>query len=291
MHSRYSEDGEFDPKELVQKCAQQKIELMSITDHNCTKANITALPAAQEMGIKYISGIEIDCVYETVNFHVLGYGIDCLSEDFAQIEDNLKKQCLSSSRIRLQKTQELGFHVTENDLWNKTKDSYWKESWTGELFAEVLLEKPEYKDSEMLLPYRAGGARSDNPFVNFYWDFYSQGKPCYAPMQFPSMEKIISIIHRNHGIAVLAHPGANLKGKEELLDGILMLGMDGIEAFSSYHTPAQAYSYYQEAKSHGLITTCGSDFHGATKPSIVLGGHGGLASEEEIKEALSGQIM
>lgn len=63
----------------------------------------------------------------------------------------------------------------------------------------------------------------------------------------------------------------NLNGNEKLLDSILALGLDGIEAFSSYHTTWQAEFYYEKTLEHGLIATCGSDFHGKTKPSIQLG--------------------
>lgn len=41
------------------------------------------------------------------------------------------------------------------------------------------------------------------------------------------MEEIINLIHKNGGIAILAHPGVNLKNKEELLSGIIALGIDG----------------------------------------------------------------
>lgn len=148
------------------------------------------------------------------------------------------------------------------------------------MFAEVLLAKPEYENHPLLRPYRSGGVRSDNPYVNFYWDYYSQGKPCYAEIKFPAMEKAIDVIHRNHGTAVLAHPGVNLKGKAYLLDEIVKLGIDGIEAFSSYHTPKQAAGYYEAAKGRQLFVTCGSDYHGKAKPSIVLGAHGCFVPEE-----------
>lgn len=42
MQSRYSGDGEFTPAELVKQCRQQGITMMSITDHNCTRANMEA---------------------------------------------------------------------------------------------------------------------------------------------------------------------------------------------------------------------------------------------------------
>lgn len=274
MHSRYSEDGEFTPAELVEQCFRQGITTMSITDHNCVRGNAEARAAAKLRGIQYISGIEIDCVYKELDFHVLGYGIDEQSRDFACIEENIERQSFLASLKRLEKTQVLGFHVTQNEMWALSRDAYWKGSWSGELFAELLLAKPEYAEHPLLRPYRPGGARSDNPYVNFYWDYYAQGKPCYVKMAYPPMEDIIGIIHRNRGKAVLAHPGVNLKGREELLGEILDLGIDGIEAFSSYHTPEQAGEFYRQALDRGLFATCGSDYHGKTKPSIRLGGYG-----------------
>lgn len=274
MHSRYSEDGEFTPAELVEQCSQQGITTMSITDHNCARANTEARAMAEAKGIRYVSGIEIDCVYKGLNFHVLGYGIDERSGDFIRIEENIDRQSFLASLERLEKTQALGFYVTQNEMWELSKDSYWKGSWSGEMFAELLLAKPEYADHPLLQPYRPDGARSDNPYVNFYWDYYAQGKPCFVKMEYPPMEEVICAIHQNRGKAVLAHPGVNLKGHEELLGEVLDLGMDGVEAFSSYHTSEQAAEFYRQTQERGLFVTCGSDYHGKTKPSICLGGYG-----------------
>lgn len=273
MHSCYSDDGQYTPAELVTLCAAKGIKTMSITDHNCVRAVPEGQKAAEEKGITCIPGVEIDCVFEGVNLHVLGYGIDFESDDFARIETNVREQCVRASAGMLEKTRELGFEaVTEQAMEEVSKDCFWKGAWTGEMFAEVLLAMPEYADHPLLTAYRPGGPRGDNPYVNFYWDFYSQGKPCYVKIEFPSAEEIQHIIHRNHGTAVLAHPGVNLKGREHLLEGILSLGIEGIEAFSSYHTPEQARFYYEKALEHGKMVTCGSDFHGKTKPSIQLGG-------------------
>jgi hypothetical protein len=41
----------------------------------------------------------------------------------------------------LSKTQKLGFSITENDMYDVSKNSYWQDRWTGEMFAEVLLSK------------------------------------------------------------------------------------------------------------------------------------------------------
>lgn len=271
MHSRFSEDGEFTPEQLVEQCAALGITTMSITDHNVARANEIAEIAAHAKGIRYIPGIEIDCTYEGVGLHVLGYGIDYRSEDFARIEENVVSQASAVSVKLLEKTQALGFAVTADEMRQAAEGMEHPEIWTGDLFAEVLLAKPEYRDHPLLMPYRAGGKRSDNPYVNFYWDYYSQGKPCHVGMNYPDVQEVIDIIHHNHGFAVLAHPGVNLKGREHLLVPLMELGLDGIEAFSSYHTPDQAVFYYAAAQSRNLLITCGSDYHGKTKPSVKLG--------------------
>ena len=286
MHSRYSEDGEFTPMRLVELCYEKGVTVLSVTDHNCAKADREAALAARQLGIAYVPGIEIDCTFSNVGFHVLGYGIDAESRDFAAIEENVRRQSRAASLERLELIRRLGFRVEERELEEANRESTWPESWTGELFAQVLLQKPEDQDHPLLAPYRTGGARSDNPYVNFYWDFCSQGKPCYAEVRYPEMADVIAVIHRNGGTAVLAHPGVNLKGHDHLLDAILGLGMDGIEAFSSYHSPAQREYFLAATEERKLLVTCGSDFHGKTKPSVAIGGHGCDWSDEELGERL-----
>lgn len=285
MHSRYSDDGQFTPEELVEQCFRQGIATLSVTDHNCARANPEARAAAEAKGMRYISGIEIDCVYGGIDFHVLGYGIDAQSEDFVRIEKNIARQCALASLTRLEKTREMGFWIAQGELEALSKDAYWKQSWTGEMIAEVLLGKPEYTNHPLLMPYRPGGARGDNPYVNFYWDFFAQGKSGYVKMINPPMEEIVEAIHRNHGKAVLAHPGVNLKGRESLLGKILDLGFDGVEAYSGYHTAQQAAAFCRQARERGLAVTCGSDYHGKTKPAIRLGGYGDVEPALLIKLA------
>ncbi len=279
MHSRYSNDGEFAPSALVETCAERGIDTMSVTDHNCVRACAEAMSAAVKCGIVCLPGTEIDCTYSGVHFHLLGYGIDCASPDFDKIENAVRAQGAAASLQMLEKTRAMGFRIDEAQMQELARDSYWPETWTGELFAEVLLSRPDDADHPLLMPYRAGGERGDNPQANFYWDFYAQGKPCYAEMRYPAMEEVIDLIHRNGGAAVLAHPLVNINGNRDLLDGVIGLGIDGIEAYSSYHSPAQTAGLAMEAKRRGLFFTCGSDYHGRTKPSVFPGEHGGAAED------------
>ena len=282
MHSLYSDDGEFTPAELVNKCHQAGIRIMAIADHNSVKAIDEAKKVADELQIKYIPAVEIDCTYEGINLHVLGYGIDYHHKDFIDLEENVLQQELSCSLKKIELTNALGFHVTKEDL-DKVSDNG---VYTGEMFAEVLLNMDQYKDHELLLPYREGGARSDNPYVNFYWDYYAQGKPCYTEIVYPTLKETIDLIHCHGGLAVLAHPGNNLKGQFEVFDEMMKLGYDGIECFSNYHNPETVQYFYQKGQDYHIMTTCGSDYHGKTKPAIELGECRCIIDEHIIEQQL-----
>jgi predicted metal-dependent phosphoesterase TrpH len=275
MHSMYSDDGEYTPTQLVDMCHEAGVKIMAIADHNWIKANEEAKKHADELGMTYIPAIEIDCTYKSVNLHVLGYGIDN-QEVFNQLGEDIEKQEIACSMKKLELTNALGFDLKKEQLDALSINGVY----TGEMFGEALLNDSRYDDHELLKPYRQGGEKSDNPYVNFYWDYYAQGKPCYTEIHFPTLEETIQLIHQHGGVALLAHPGNNLKGQFELFDEMVALGLDGVECFSSYHTTETNEYFYNKAKELNVLYTCGSDFHGKTKPSIHLGENGCLNPQE-----------
>ncbi|MDM8194907.1 PHP domain-containing protein [Massilimicrobiota timonensis] len=280
MHSMYSDDGEYTPTQLVDMCHEAGVKIMAIADHNWVKANEEAKKHADELGMTYIPAIEIDCTYKGVNLHVLGYGIDN-QEVFNQLGEDIEKQEIACSMKKLELTNALGFDLKKEQLDTLSTNGVY----TGEMFGEALLNDSRYEAHELLKPYRQGGERSDNPYVNFYWDYYAQGKPCYTEIHFPTLEETIQLIHQHGGVALLAHPGNNLKGQFELFDEMVALGLDGVECFSSYHTTETNEYFYNKAKELNVLYTCGSDFHGKTKPSIHLGENGCL-NPQEIEDCL-----
>lgn len=282
MHSLYSDDGEYTPTQLVQMCHEQGIRIMAIADHDNAYANKEAKQAADALGMTYISGIEIDCTFNGLNFHVLGYGIDATHPDFTNLYDGIMAQEKQMSASKITLTNALGFQITKEQLDALSEDGVY----SGELFAEVLLQDKAYKDHPLLAPYREGGARSDNPYVNFYWDYYAQGKPCYTEIVYPTLEETIALIKQHGGVAVLAHPGNNLKGQFEMVNDMIAAGIQGIEVFSSYHTSETTAYFFEVAKQNNLLITCGSDFHGKTKPSIALGASGCTIDQSEIEAQL-----
>lgn len=302
IHSTASDDGEYTPREIVTMCRNQGIELAAITDHNSVRSVAAAQEAAQTVtlptassassasaptapsSLRILSGVELDCTHNGRNFHLLGYGFDHARSEFARIEQDILDQEKAASREKIRLFQSAtGIPLDEEEVMAASDDGVVP----GELIAEILLSREDAGQYELLHPYLPGGSKSDMPNVRFYWDFFSAGKAAYVPIRYISLSDAVSLIHSAGGIAVLAHPGQNLDRSEaELLDSILACGVDGIEAFSSYHSRETAEYYVSIAERKGLLVTCGSDFHGKHKPAIQMGGHGAFLDDRMIMENL-----
>lgn len=267
MHSNFSDDGEFTPTELVKQCVKEEITYFAITDHN----SISGLAEGKEAALKYnvcmIPGIELDCSFMGVNLHLLGYGIKENLSTFTEIEENILVQEQANAFILIKKIRDLGIPFSQDKIESLSKNGVV----TGEMVAEAAMEYEGARENPQLKPYFPGGDRSDNPFVNFYWDYCSQGKPAYVKTDYISLEDGVKAIVKASGVPILAHPGNNVKEDQYLLNGIMNQGVIGIEVYSSYHKDQQTKFYESYAAEHGFIMTCGSDYHGKTKPSIGLG--------------------
>ena len=261
MHSLYSDDGEFSPEEIIAIGKKEEMEIMALTDHNSVKGVDEMTEYGKKAGIKVISGVEIDCVYKGINLHMIGYGIDHKRKEFLEIENELFEEKI--------------FKIAAGNIV------------TGEIIGEVVLEEEKNKNNPLLKEYFDNGAKSDMPFVHFYWDFFSQGKIAYVPVEFRPMVDIVKLIKESGGLAVLAHPGNNFKNCLEIVDDIIEEGIDGLEVFSTYHSPEQIEYFYNKAEKNNLLMTFGSDFHGKNKPHIRLKGYPIPEKYEGIREKLA----
>ncbi|WP_050697211.1 PHP domain-containing protein [Anaeromassilibacillus senegalensis] len=284
MHSNQSDDGEYTPEELMELCVQNGVRTAAVADHNSTRAVQRAQTRAEALGITCISGVELDCTHQGVDLHLLGYWIDPMHPGFAAAEQDIWEQEQRAGSKRIELAKALGIQFKTCDALLSAKQGVV----TGEMIAEAALEQDP--ENPLLAPYQPGGARSDNPFVNFYWDFFSQGKPAYVPITFMSLKEAVELVTAAGGVPVLAHPGNNVHENAELLADIAARGVKGLEAYSSYHSPEQTAFYLEQAAQLSLAVSCGSDFHGKIKPSIRLGGTECGGHEAELLRGLECQI-
>ena len=267
IHSKHSPDGEIDVKEIIKSCKNAGLDVISITDHNLVKGIPEALECGSICGIKVIQGIEIDCNYKGIDLHLLGYNINWESHDFADLEVQIAGKVMGSFSLMIDNLNKAGIDVDAGEVLLKAEVRLP----SAELIAEVLLGNPRYHGNEKLRPYRTGGARSDMPYINFYLDYFAQDKPAYVKIDYMDYHEAIALIKGNNGVPVVAHPGLNLKGKEEIIVELLDNGAEGLEAFNNYHDYEQITYFANIALERNVLVTCGSDFHGKNKPLIRVG--------------------
>ena len=81
----------------------------------------------------------------------------------------------------------------------------------------------------------------------------------------------VAVIRDNGGVPVVAHPGLNFRGRERVAERLLDFGAEGLEVFNNYHDTTQIGYFAPLVQRRGALMTCGSDFHGKTKPLIGIG--------------------
>lgn len=265
IHSHVSDDGQYDLQTLLDKAYQNNIEIIAIADHNSTKAYLEEVNSHE---IKIIPAIEMDCTFLGKDFHLLGYGIDPQAKIFEKIENDILKQEKEASIHRLQYVKEvMKLKLDPHILKLRTRNGVL----VAESICEAALAMEENKSNPYLKEYFPGGKRCDNPQVNFYWDYFAKGKEGYISIRYISMEEAIQLYRSQNAEIILAHPGNNVKEDKQLLEDIITLGIDGLEVYSSYHSRDQISFYREACNQFGLLMTCGSDFHGRTKPTVKMG--------------------
>lgn len=278
LHSIHSNDGEFSIADIIELCIENDVDTFSITDHN----NVVGAREARHLtaakpGLDFIPGVEIDCNYLGTDLHLLAYQVDLDSGDFDQLASAFRQKHMDMIPQMIQNLEKLGIVIDRDELMQKSEG----EPPSAELFAEVLLQKPEQQSNPLLKPYFPGGERSDMPLVNFYLDFFAQGKPAYVKFEHMKFEEAVSFVLNKGGIPIVAHPGLNLKDREELVNELLDNGAAGLEVFNNYHTEKQVAIFAELIRKRGAIMTCGSDFHGKIKPLISIGQYSKLGSYKD----------
>jgi hypothetical protein len=238
-HSTAS-DGQHEPSEVAALCAEQGIEVWSLTDHDNCLGCAEAAKAAREAGIQFIPGIEISA-YEEGSIHILGYGI---APEGPVIQEYSGRR-LEMRERRMERMvaacAELGAPV---DL-ERVLEIAGRGGIGRPHLARALVE--------------AGHVDREQQAFDRYIGY---GQPAYRATTWPSVPEAIDIIHQAGGIAVAAHPSK--KEDAERVPGWVDNGLDGIEVIHPAHTRAQTDALRRLGAELGVLRTASSDFHGTS---------------------------
>jgi len=263
IHTDASPDGDV-PCEGIFKIAKGKgISCLAITDHNDTSSLSEAHRLSLTYGIELIPGIEFNTNFNGRDVHILGYFVDYSGREFRRIIQEITERKEEQAKARVEKLKTLGFKINYHDAVEAARGKIPN----GSVFLDALLMHPENRRNSVLRRY-IDGDRSDSPHFNFYRDFFRYGKPAYVPLLHIETGRIIELLHSSGALAIIAHP-YDIPDPEIMK--IIDLGVDGLEAYSSYHTEEHITHFRELAKKNKILITAGSDFHGSHKPKIEPG--------------------
>lgn len=264
MHSVESMDGEYPPEQVVSIAYQAGVTVMAICDHDNTSGVGQGIMTAKEFGINCIPGVELDVRFEGRNFHILGYGIDPQQKDLLEFCDQVKRNKIQTGQTRMKKMHEMGLFFDDREVLKISKQGH-------VIVADIIdiaLEDDRNKNNPMLEKCRT----SAMPGVDFYWNYCAKPEsPGFIAEGNLPAEEGIRCIKAAGGVPILAHPGINMGKNEEMFGKLVEVGIEGVEAFCSYHQNKEDVFYQELAKKYGILVTQGSDFHGRLKPQIKAG--------------------
>ena len=247
-------DGSLSPTEAVRRAAEKGLRAIAVTDHDTTAGVAEALEAGERYGVEVVPGVELSVEYQGEGIHILGYFIDpahpVLLEllDWVVAERNARNETIAAA-MRAD-----GIPVTVEAL---------RAQHPGAIigrphFAAALAEHGVAKN------IRDAFDRVLDTDLKYYRE------RAYIPM-----DRAFSAIRAAGGKAVFAHPFQYKYPEPELVALTRLLvekGIAGVECVYSRYIPEQVEYLKELAGFYGLCVTGGSDFHGAGKPDIALGG-------------------
>lgn len=254
-HSTYS-DGSLSPRELVTLAHSVGVTTLALTDHDSTAGIPEAQLAAQECGLRLITGVEISVLWQHKHLlHIVALNVDI---NHPVLQAGLAEQAQARGRRAQQiaaKLQALGL----GDCWPQVLTQV-----DGDVnrigrthFARYLME--------------SGAVRSLQQAFDRY---LGTGKPAGLLMPWVDLATALSWIHAAGGVAVLAHPmryGLSQTKLRAALEEFKQEGGQAIEVSSANEKPHIVSQVAQLAQRFDLYASQGSDYHGRHMPWLKLG--------------------
>ena len=247
-------DGTLTPEALACRAHANGVHVWSLTDHDEVGGQERAKKAAEDLGMKYISGVEISVTWCSQTVHIVGLGIDhtnaALIEGLNQTRNGrtnrAKAIAAQLDQIGIKNAYEGALQFVGNpELISRTH------------FARFLVDSGVCKDTNEV-------------FANYLID----GKPGYVGHEWANLTDAVNWITQAGGIAVIAHPGRyNYTSLQlnELYGQFKDMGGRGIEVVTGSHTKEEYKTFAKVALQHGFLASRGSDFHSPTESHVDLG--------------------
>lgn len=263
LHTNCS-DGTDTVEELLEKAQQQKLEIISITDHDTVDAykELENSEIRNKFKGQIITGVELKAIYNNKNIEILAYGIDFKKMKIYKC-NNLQEEILEHLKQVAEKNQ---IEYDKNLKIDKQKNKIFGSS----TFAGNILQN---KDNILKLDLLGERELTENNFFRkcesnpnsiFYFD---------SSKFIRDINDVIEDIHEAGGLAFLAHAYEyEFKDtKKEIENIIKTTKIDGLECQHSIFSEEQKTEIIQLCQKYNKYMSGGSDYHAKNKPDIQMG--------------------
>ena len=237
-------DGTLTPTELVARAQAGGVTLLALTDHDATDGLAEAGAEARRLGLGFVPGVEISATWRRETVHIVGLGID-------PAEPRLQAGLGRLRQRRDWRAREIGARLRRKNI----EDAY--EHACG-LVRGRIVSRTHFAHSLVrrgLVPDLRQAFRQ----------YLGRGCVAHVPVEWAALEEAIGWIRGAGGIAVLAHPTRYRLSSGQLrrlLAEFRDYGGAALEVVCPGHKPADIERTARLAREHGLLASCGSDYHG-----------------------------
>lgn len=252
-HSTVS-DGALAPADVARRAHANGVDVWALTDHDEIGGLAEAARAAEDLGMRFSTGVEISVTWAGLTVHIVGLQFDPAN---AELAAGLRK----TRSGRAERAKRIGERLAEMGMPGAYEGAL-PFAGNPELisrthFARYLVEAGYCPDVQTVFTKHLGDDR-----------------PGHVPMQWATLAEAVGWIRGAGGRAVIAHPGRYKYTPLQfaaLFDEFLQLGGEGIEVTTGSHTVEEARQYAEVARRYGFLASRGSDFHSPTESRIDLG--------------------
>jgi 3',5'-nucleoside bisphosphate phosphatase len=234
-------DGKYTPAEIVRKARECGLTDIAICDHDSFEGVIPAQAAALKYpGLNVISGVEINTDTSLGELHILGFFIDCKSQELDSVLKRLRTSRIERASRMVEKLHRLGINIDPERV--------------REIAGEGSVGRPHIAQAM----YEKGYVFS---LQDAFAKYISRGGPAYVERDKTTPAEAIQLILRAKGIPALAHPFTS-ENPEPLIRELKTSGLMGLEVFYGNYDSSQIQELLRLAYKYDLVPTGGSDFHG-----------------------------
>ena len=243
-------DGALSPTELVRRAASRGVRIQALSDHDTLAGIAEAVAVGDELGVRIIPATEVNTESEWGDAHVLGYFVDPADGALAERLSGLRENRGRRIELMVERLNRLGYAIT---------------------LARVL----EIAQGGALGRPHLAEALREMGYVRTYDEAFAtliaKDSPAYVARVGLTPLEAVALIRDRGGVPALAHPGTVI-ALEDLLPKLVAAGLAGIECYYAEHSPATTARCLALARTHSLVPTGGSDFHGRGAHGTDLGG-------------------